>query len=60
MVCVFRLGEGYELLDSLDGANEGTGGRSVAYVYRKTSEGPSDALKLGALAARVQEHYRIE
>ena len=31
----------YELIEAVEGDNEGVGGRGVAYVHRKTSEGTS-------------------
>lgn len=51
LVCTtdYRLGDGFELLEQLEGANDGVGGVSVGYVHRKTCEGaagggaPADA-----------------
>ena len=48
------LGDGFDLVDSIEGENEGTGGLSVGYIYRKLSPGESDADIARQLAARLE------
>ena len=58
IVCTtdYRLGTGFELVDSLEGDNEGVGGRSIVYMYRKTCEGATAAEVLAEqLAASKQQ-----
>ena len=61
VVCVTDglLGDGFELLESVEGDNAGTGGVSVGYIYRKVSEGDAPeahtAERVAALEARVDE-----
>ena len=49
---------GFELLEQLDGPNEGVGGTSVAYIHRKVVGGRSEALRqqerADKLAARCE------
>jgi len=33
------LGAGFEILEKIEGVNEGTGGESTAYLYRKACAG---------------------
>ena len=55
--------DGFELLEELIDANEGVGGDSVAYIYRKTSAGMSDTAVMGnkveAQDRRVAELERL-
>ena len=50
IVCTtdYRLGDGFELLEQLDGANDGVGGRSTAYLFRKVCDGRNRAEALHA------------
>ena len=44
---------GFELVEELDGPNEGVGGMSVAYIHRKTVGGRSEAKRQEAIARRL-------
>ena len=48
------LGDGFELVDSVEGDNEGTGGLSAGYIYKKVQQGESEAEVAQQLAARLE------
>jgi uncharacterized coiled-coil protein SlyX len=57
VVCTtdYQLGEGFEVLESLEGANEGVGGTSTCYIHRKVCDGESVAVGLTERVAELEE-----
>lgn len=56
IVCTtdYRLGDGFEVVDEIEGENEGVGGTSVAFIHRKVSGGLTEAERQAMRADELQ------